>query len=382
MKIVQVIESFGLGGAEQVSINIAIGLAKKGHDCCVVAVTKPSKQSDIGDEMKARLQNHNVSFYEFGGPNRRLNALFFPFRLRRFLRKWKPDIIHSHTDVPDFMVSLATKFSNFRKARTIHNWVLWPTHTVMGWVCESGFRDDLIVLISEGTREAYGQLRAKYWLPASRHQVKIVNGISINSNSSSIGHSDLIKQIRAEKDKVLFCFAGRFTHQKGFDVLLDSLEIMPEIYRNKIKIHAFGDGEDREIYSKRIKENRFPVTIHPATVGVWEIFPEFDAVIMPSRYEGFGLVLVEALVNGVPVIGTSAPGLNETYPPDWPLKVPIENSKALSDLIIKFADSNFNVEELKTIGKTWGEKFTISRMVDAYEKAFLDYLDTSKGDGG
>ena len=378
MKIVQIIESFGLGGAEQVAVNIAVGLAKKGHECCVVSVTKHKDQSDIGDEMKARLRKHNIDFYELGGPNRRLNALIFPFRLRSFLRKWRPDLIHSHTDVPDFMVSLATRFSKYKKARTMHNWMLWPTHTMMGWVCESGFRDDLIVLISEGTREAYNQLRAKYHLPASKHQVKIVNGISFNDEAHSFNHSDLVKQIKEETDKHLFCFAGRFTHQKGFDVLLDSLEKMPDSYRKKINIHAFGDGEDREMFIKRVKEDQLPVTIHPATVGVWEIFPEFDAVIMPSRYEGFGLVLVEALVGGTPVIGTGAPGLIETYPPDWPLLVPVEDSDALSNLIMKFTDGDFDKEQLKTIGKTWGEKFTIDRMVNAYEKAFQDYLNSSK----
>lgn len=377
MKIIHVINHFDIGGSEQIAVNIAIGFAKKGHKCCVIAVRKPSNQSNIGKELKARLQRHNVEFFEFGGPNIRTNLLYCPFQLRYFFWKWKPDIIHSHVDYPDLMVSLATRLSKFKIARTIQNCMLWGAHPWVGWVSESGLRDDLIVSVSDGASAAYNQLRAKYQLPASTHRVKIHNSIAFNGEATSFDHSDLVKQIRAEKGKHLFCFAGRFTHQKGFDILLDSLEKMPDSYKEKIKIYAFGDGEEREIYLRRIKEKQLPVAIHPAIAGVQGIFPEFDAVLMPSRYEGFSLVSLEASAGGVPVIGTTAPGQIETYPPDWPLTVPVDNSDALSSLIIKFTDGAFDIGQLKTIAGNWGKRFTISRMVNEYEKAYHDYLNSS-----
>lgn len=375
MKIVHVISAFQNGGAEQVAINLVIGLSKKGHECCVVTITKPSRYNDVGEELKSRLRKHNVDFFEFGGTNFRLSALYCPFQLRYFFQKWHPDLVHSHTDIPDFMVSLATRFSTFKIVRTIHNTVLWIPHQLMGWVCESGFQDDLIVSISDGTSDAYDQLRLKYRLRASNHQAKIPNGIPhVVGEAPSTNHLDLIKRIRAEKPKHLFCFAGRLTLQKGFDILLDALEKMPRSYREKVGIHAFGDGKEREFYLMRIKDKSLPVIIHPPVAGVREIFPEFDAVIMPSRYEGFALVSLEALAGGVPVIGTRAPGLIETFPPEWPLTVPIENPDALSRLIIKFIDGAFDIKQLKKTAKNWGEQFTISRMVDAYENAYQDFL--------
>ena len=376
MKIIHIISHFDIGGAEQVAVNIAIGFAKKGHECCVLAVRKPSSESSIGKELKARLQRHNVKYLEFGGSNIRMNILYCPFKLRYFLWKWQPDIIHSHVDFPDLIVSLATRLSKFKIVRTIHSCFLWGAYPWVGWVSESGLRDDLIVSVSDGASDAYDRLRAKYRLPASTHRVKIHNSIAFNGRASSFDHSDLVEQIRAEKGKHLFCFAGRFTHQKGFDILLDSLEKMPDSYREKIKIYAFGSGEERELYLRRVKEKRLPVTILPGIPGIQGIFPEFDAVIMPSRYEGFSLVSLEASASGVPVIGSTAPGQIETYPPDWPLTVPVEDSGALSNLIIKFVDGAFDIEQLKTIAGNWGKQFTISRMVNEYEKAYHAYLDS------
>ncbi len=55
MKIIHEMQAFDIGGSEQLSVNLATDLAKKGHEFCVLAITKPLNQSDIGKEMKARL---------------------------------------------------------------------------------------------------------------------------------------------------------------------------------------------------------------------------------------------------------------------------------------------------------------------------------------
>jgi glycosyltransferase involved in cell wall biosynthesis len=376
MKIVQVMCAFHLGGSEQVAVNIAVGLAKKGHECCVVTVVKPDSYSEVGEELKARLRKHDVKLLEFGGSNIRLNSLYCPFQLFNFFRKWQPDIIHSHVDGPDLMVSLTARLTSFKIVRTIHNVMLWESHYIMGWICETGFYNDLIVASGEGAREAHVKLRRRYRLPVSRKQIKIYNGIPLPGEHTTFNNPDLIEQIRSDRRKTKFCFAGRFTYQKGFDILLDALEKIPEPYRERFVIHAFGQGEDREYFNRRIQEKCLPVILHPPVTSIREIFPEFGAVIIPSRFEGFPLVSLEALAHGVPVIGTSVLGLNETYPPEWPLIVPVEDPDALSRIIMEFTDCSFDLKQLQESAKTWGEQFTISRMVDSYEKAYQDHLNS------
>ena len=64
---------------------------------------------------------------------------FAPPLLSRLIRRWKPDIVHSHTDIPDLCVALARRIRKFPVARTIHNTSLWPTHYFIGRVAESAF---------------------------------------------------------------------------------------------------------------------------------------------------------------------------------------------------------------------------------------------------
>ena len=374
MRILQVIDAFQLGGAEEVVVNLTVALAKRGHDCCVVALNTPRNRDALGESQKSRLSEAAVKFLEMGGRHVRFNSLITPFRLALFCRAWKPDIVHSHTEIPDFVVALAGRLTDLTLARTIHISELWATHRLMGWVCESGFRDDLIVYISDGARNTYRKLRKKYALPESQTQVRIPNGIRKVAEKECFDRAQLVREFGADAKRTLFCFAGRFVYTKGFDVLLDAFERLPEEVLKKLQLHAFGHGEEREIYFKRVAERRLPILFHSPVSGISRLFPAFDAIIMPSRNEGLGLVAIESLAAGVPVIGTSAPGLREALPPEWPLKVGVEDAVALGHLITGFMNGIFDAEELSRVAMKWGKNFSIHKMVEAYETTYRDYL--------
>jgi len=370
----QVITAFWLGGAEEIAVNLATGLRQRGHDSCVVAVKTPKVANRVGEDQKKRLSEAGVEILEIGGPHVRLNSLIAPFRLASFCRVWKPDIVHSHTDIPDFILSLARRLTDITPARTIHNTVLWPTHRLMGRICESSFRDDLIIHISDGAKDAYRKIRQENALPESQTQVKIPNGIRMAPKEECFDRQSLVREFGADAKKTLFCFAGRFSNQKGFDILIDAFEQLPEGTLKKLQLHAFGEGEEKDKYIKRSAEHRLPIFFHSPIPRISRLFPAFDAVIMPSRFEGHSLVALESLAAGVPLIGASAPGLRETLPPEWPLTAPAENAKALGSLIADFLDGAFDRAKLSEIAARWGESFTIDKMVGAYEAAYRDYL--------
>lgn len=374
MKILHIVSAFDLGGAEEGTVSISIGLAKKDHDCCVIAVKAPREMNAVGDEFKERLQEHNIDFFEYGAANARTNLLHVPFKISRFCKRWEPDIVHSHTDIPDLMVSITGRWTPMTVARTIHNTVLWPTHHLTGRICEMGFRDDLIISISQGTSDAYEELRRRYKLPLSKFRRKTLNGIPPPSQVQIRGNTDFVNKIRKETDKIHFCFAGRFSFQKGFDVLLDALELIPDSYLNRMRLHAFGGGEDRARFEKHVLDGCLPVSFHIPVAGLRNLLSEFDAVILPSRFEGLARVALESMSEGVPLIGTTAPGLIEAFPPNWPLVVPVEDPQELSQVMVKFIDGRFNISELRKIAKDWGKQFNIDRMVDDHERAYVDYL--------
>ncbi|WP_412706339.1 GalNAc-alpha-(1-_4)-GalNAc-alpha-(1-_3)-diNAcBac-PP-undecaprenol alpha-1,4-N-acetyl-D-galactosaminyltransferase [Aeromonas rivipollensis] len=112
----------------------------------------------------------------------------------------------------------------------------------------------------------------------------------------------LPSNINKKKEKV-FLAVGRLTYQKGFDHLLTAWSAVTKKYP-EWRLKIVGDGEDREMLEKlRIDLGISHTTeLHPKTNDISLHYQQAAFFVLSSRFEGFGLVLVEAQAFGLPVI--------------------------------------------------------------------------------
>lgn len=96
---------------------------------------------------------------------------------------------------------------------------------------------------------------------------------------------------------------GRYTHQKGFDYLIDAWVSVHRVHPHW-QLDIVGDGECREALQKQINDNHLQGVVHllPATNRVDEIYSGASLLIMSSRYEGLPMVLLEGLAYGLPIV--------------------------------------------------------------------------------
>lgn len=99
---------------------------------------------------------------------------------------------------------------------------------------------------------------------------------------------------------------GRYAYQKGYDLLLDSWRIVQE-KRSDWSLHIYGshDGSvgDYERLQEQIKQYQIGnVFLHQPTNDAYSCYTQSDFYVMSSRFESFGLVLIEAMSCGLPVI--------------------------------------------------------------------------------
>lgn len=110
-----------------------------------------------------------------------------------------------------------------------------------------------------------------------------------------------------------FLAVGRFSHQhKGYDLLIEAFNIFA---KNNLEwiLDIVGEGPEEKMYRELITKYNLNdrVFIHPFTNNVQEYYSNAQVYILSSRWEGFGLVIVEAMAHGLPVISSDLPTSKE-----------------------------------------------------------------------
>lgn len=110
-----------------------------------------------------------------------------------------------------------------------------------------------------------------------------------------------------------FLAVGRFSHQhKGFDLLIDAFASFAKTDK-EWALDIVGEGPEEELYRSKIAayglEQR--VVLHPFTNHIQDYYSQAQVYVLSSRWEGFGLVLVEAMAHGLPVVSSDLPTSQE-----------------------------------------------------------------------
>ena len=171
---------------------------------------------------------------------------------------------------------------------------------------------------------------------------------------------------------VLGC-VGRLTDEKGYDVALRALVQLPDC-----ELVILGEGarlgELQQLAASLGVLGR--VHFEGAVPWPWAEHRRFDVLLVPSRYEGFGLVVVEAMLAGIPVVATNVAGLAEVVTdektgllvdPDRPEQLAWATRRMLDDAALRHEVAARGREEARA-------RFGVAGMVAAYESLFDELL--------
>ncbi|MCI5160422.1 MAG: glycosyltransferase family 1 protein [Candidatus Electrothrix sp. AX5] len=177
--------------------------------------------------------------------------------------------------------------------------------------------------------------------------------------------ANLKEKIGLPEEAFLIGFFGRFMPQKGFDILIDAVEILAgQEDISKFSVVAFGWGgfirEEQESIENKGLSKYFAFL--PFESNVAEALRGMDVVAMPSRWEAYGLLAAEALIAGVPVIGTDCIGLQEVLHNTPGKIIPSENANALAHAILGEM-CNPSKEKTTAFRKEAAERFDVHKQV-------------------
>ena len=356
IKVFHVVTSLDLGGAERVAFNIAKSKSPN-YEYHVVEVVHSDSQFShlVIDE----LEREGVRLHFSPIRNKKLGILLFWLWFIHIYIKYRPNIIHSHTEIPDMALWLFRKIEclffwiKTRYIRTIHNTQLWNEWGKIGSLVEPYYiNHHSNYAISLSTKllyeNKYGAIDVPY----------IYNGIEEVEQKTFNG---------IVKDKINVLFAGRLEYQKGIDELI---AVVKELKNDThYHFHIIGAGAK----SKEVREQLSAlsnVTLYDKVYGLSQYLSSFDYLFMPSNFEGFGLMCAEASLAHVPTIINNCDGLNETLPNDWLLKVDNNNINAYVDIFKSILPKLDKVTLGNQAYHFAKEKFGIRKMQQEYEKVY------------
>ena len=352
-KVFHIITHFDLGGAEKVAVNIA----KSHHSEFEYHLVEVARgRGQFSDKFIRNLVDCGIQYHRSFVSNKKLGIVLFPFWFIFLFLRYRPAIIHSHTEIPDLSVFLFNKlfgwlYRKTRYVRTIHNTVLWDQWGRIGRYVEPFFiRHHSNIAISFSVRDRYCE---KY---GERPPV-VYNGLMEVEQQSfmDVDHS-----------KTNILFAGRLEYQKGVDELVEIIKRSQD--HKEIVFWIVGSGS---LYGKikEIVERTENVRYYKTIYNLSSFIGSFDYLLMPSNFEGLGLMSIEASFAKVPTIINLCSGLNETLPADWPLK--LQNNSVEQYLVIL---SQLDSLDRKTLGmkayRYVKETFSIDKMQRNYERFY------------
>jgi glycosyltransferase involved in cell wall biosynthesis len=195
------------------------------------------------------------------------------------------------------------------------------------------------------------------WRPETLHVV--YNGVAIPTNPPDL----------PPLTQSIITMVGRLHKAKGADLFIKSLQLMPWVWGILV-----GDGEERSLIAGLIETEAILGRIEWDKTGATAAaaISRAHLVMVPSRWEGFGLTAVEAMAQARPVVGTRVDGLVEVVEDGVTgLLVPPENPKALAEATLSLLSDPDRLIQMGQAGrKRTVEHFSLEKMLAGYETVY------------
>jgi L-malate glycosyltransferase len=282
------------------------------------------------------------------------------------------DIVHSHGFVADAYVYYHRKKIAGKRLTTMHQRIapdyamkynLFVGHVFEKMWCRFIRQNDVIVTLTKGLRSYY---EAK--LPSSSFSF-IYNGINVPETMDSIPEDELSKILALKRNHKLIGVSARLIYLKGIDQVIRFLALQPNF-----AFVIIGDGEKRKELENQARE-----------LNVWDrclflgykdsalrYFQYFDVYAMCSRSEGFGLCVIEAASQKIPVVCTDLPVYREIFEDYEVVRFEPENISSLCHAMEKALESQSALSE--NIYRKYTACFTAEKMADNYLNLYKKLL--------
>ena len=304
-----------VAGTERVMSDKINWLAEQGHDIVLVTYEQGEHPISIPLHPTVKVEDLNVRFFKLAVVPLYLKILryrqmksLFRTRLQHFVDSVNPDVLVLTT----YSINLIDIIANLKtKAR-----IIMESHTA----CYSVGKE--FNYSSNPLMKLLGRVYDK----CNYRYLKSLNKMIVLTKGDMVDWSHYVDNVKVlpnpltyypmnvpeKRNRQRILCVGRLNKQKGFDLLIDAFAIIASKCPGW-RVDIYGHGEDKEQLLAQIKDKKLEdrININVPVSDIYEEYKKSDFFVLSSRYEGFGLVLAEAMSCGTPCVS-----FNCKYGPD------------------------------------------------------------------
>ena len=376
LKILFIISSLKIGGAQNLLLNICRIISDKYNIKVKVIALR-------GGEISEEFTRAGIDTVIFNY-NCLVSAGVFS-DIYRIIKDFSPDIVHTHLQKADFYGRICARLAGVNIIITtchstsiVHKKTFYPVEKLYELIDNfvARYSRSVVVAISESVRKWLIK-RNRYF---SNVTYVINNGIDINQFNGELSPETAAKlrnNLGLKNQGKVLAFIGRLEYQKGVDILLKELE--PELCNNvNLTLLLVGDGnmlnDLKKKYTKLLNQGKIIFTGFRQDIP--DIIKLSDIIIVPSRREGLGNIILEAMASRKIVLCSDVDAIPEII--NDGVNGFLFNINTPDSLVsrLKYIINNF--ERLSNVRNSAynyvNEKFNINITADRYYNYYLKLL--------
>ena len=354
MKVIQVIPQFGLAGAEIMCENLIYSLKELGNDVIVVSLY------DYHSAITERLEKSGFSI-KYLDKKKGFDVSIIP-KLYHLFKEEKADVIHTHLYVLKYTVPAAILSGIKCQVHTVHNIAEKEVRPKEQKVNSIFYKYCHVIPVALSSKIKTSILNV---YPLSSENVPVVfNGIDLRKCYIKTDY-------KLKEDIFKILHIGRFSEQKNHLGLIKGFYLFHKQYPES-QLLLIGDGELLPEVKLLVAEYKLEDSIIFLGLkdNVYQYLHETDVFILPSKYEGMPMTLIEAMGTGLPIIASNVGGIPDLLENNKSALLISCNENEICDALIKFRNNEQLRCEYGLYALKKSKKFSSQKMAEKYLRIY------------
>jgi glycosyltransferase involved in cell wall biosynthesis len=362
MRVLQVIDSLALGGAEVLVSSLYPGFRQRGIECEYYLLRA------LGTNLEQELLGQGAHLHAPCSA-----SVYSPLHilsLANHLRSRPYDLVHVHLFPAQLWAAcgaqvarlhtpiIATEHST--QARRRRRWYRFVDH----WMYRQ------YKAVASVSAAASASLAA--WLPEVGNKTfECPNGIDIDAFALATTPGKQALFSLREDTPVIMC-VGSLEYAKGHETLLRAVSLIPDAVLVLVGVGTLSEKLQSLAQELGIASR---VRFLGIRVDVAQLLKAADIYVQPSRWESFGIAALEAMAAGKPIVASNIPGLKDVVG-DSGLLVPPGDSDRLAQAIVSLLGDSTSRQRLALAAQIRARTFGLNSTLDCYERLYREVVKT------